>query len=57
MKSLKISIEEHPDFAKMAELLIQIKGINRSKLSITQTQKATLEKSLRKVKNSLNRRL
>jgi hypothetical protein len=45
MKSLKISIEENADFAIMAELLIQIKGIK----SVEIIDYANSESDFRKV--------
>ena len=55
MKSLKISLEENADFAKMAELFMQIKGIKSIEIIDDENAESDLKKAFAKSKEQLKK--
>ncbi|SIS98645.1 hypothetical protein SAMN05421789_11536 [Kaistella chaponensis] len=55
MKSLKINLEEKADFAKMAELFMQIKGIKSIEIIDDENAESDLKKAFAKSKEQLKK--
>ena len=55
MKSLKINLEEKADFAKMAELFTQIKGIKSIEIIDDENAESDLKKAFAKSKEQLKK--
>ena len=55
MKSLKINLEENADFAKMAELFMQIKGIKSIEIIDDENAESDLKKAFTKSKEQLKK--
>ncbi|HPW89051.1 MAG TPA: hypothetical protein PKZ31_08090 [Kaistella chaponensis] len=55
MKSLKINLEENADFAKMAELFMQIKGIKSIEIIDDENAESDLKKAFAKSKEQLKK--
>lgn len=53
MKSLKINIDDNADLGKLAELLIQIKGIKSVEIIDEANQESDLKKAVTKSKEQL----